>query len=466
MTAATSTPSTGAILAVLFTGVLMGALDIAIVGPALPALRAEFGVDERTVAWALTIYVLFNLIGTPIMAKLSDRLGRKLVYTLDVALFAVGSLIVASAQSFDQLLVGRAVQAFGAGGIFPVASAVIGDALPPEKRGRALGMIGAVFGVAFLIGPLLAGALLGFGWRWLFLINLPIAAVLMVASWRVLPAARAATRAPFDWSGLLALTLTLVGLALALNNLDAAALATSVLSPQVWPWLLAASAGLLWTIAAERRAIDPIVKPAWFASGQIRLVAALAATAGLGEAAMVFLPDLAVAALGVTPQAATWMLLPIVLTLAIGAPVMGRLLDHTGPRPIIIAALVMLAAGCFALALLPTTRNLLLGAGVLVGLGLSGLLGAPLRYVLLNEVSALERGASQGLLSLFTSVGMMLSGVLIGGIAASAGGGASGYREAFGLIGIVVVAMVVLSFALANRRAGTVIATEPGAAAP
>jgi MFS family permease len=144
---------------------------------------------------------------------------------------------------------------------------------------------------------------------------------------------------------------------------------------------------------------------------------------------------------------------------------LGRLLDPTGPRPIIIVALVMLACGCFALALLPTTRNLLLGAGVLVGLGLSGLLGAPLRYVLLNEVSAQERGASQGLLSLFTSVGMMLSGVLIGGIAASAGGGTAGYREAFGLIGIVVVAMVVLSFALANRRAGNVIGAEPGAAA-
>jgi EmrB/QacA subfamily drug resistance transporter len=465
MTTTPSTASTGPILAVLFTGVLMGALDIAIVGPALPALRAEFGVDERALAWVLTIYVLFNLIGTPIMAKLSDRLGRRLVYTLDVALFAAGSLLVASARSFEQLLVGRAVQAFGAGGIFPVASAVIGDALPPEKRGRALGMIGAVFGVAFLVGPLLAGLLLGFGWRWLFLINLPIAAVLMVASWRLLPAARAAAPSPFDWSGVLALSLTLAGLALALNNLDAAALARSLASAQVWPWLVAASVGLLWTIVAERRAVDPIVKPAWFASGQIRLVAALAAAAGLGEAAMVFLPDLAVVALGVTPQAATWMLLPIVLTLAIGAPVLGRLLDHTGPRPIIIAALVMLALGCFALALLPTTRPVLLGAGVLVGLGLSGLLGAPLRYVLLNEVSAQERGASQGLLTLFTSIGMMLSGVLIGGIAASAGGGASGYREAFGLIGIVTVGMVVMSFALANRRASKVIDAEPGATA-
>jgi MFS family permease len=207
------------------------------------------------------------------------------------------------------------------------------------------------------------------------------------------------------------------------------------------------------------------VKPAWFASKQVRLVAALAAVAGLGEAAMVFLPDLAVAALGITPQAATWMLLPIVLTLALGAPVFGRLLDHVGPRPIILVALVMLAAGCFALALLPTTRMLLVAAGVGVGLGLSGLLGAPLRYVLLNEIAASERGSSQGLLTLFTSIGMMLSGVLIGGIAASAGGGAAGYREAFGLIGLVVVVMILLSFALVNRRAVATVA-QAGALPP
>ena len=96
------------ILLVLFVGVLMGALDIAIVGPALPALRAEFGVDERAISWTFTIYVLFNLMGTPIMAKLSDRLGRRAVYVTDILLFAAGSLVVALAPSLMVLLVGRA----------------------------------------------------------------------------------------------------------------------------------------------------------------------------------------------------------------------------------------------------------------------------------------------------------------------------------------------------------------------
>ena len=154
------------VLLVLFLGVLMGALDIAIVAPALPSIQAFFGVGARVLTWTFTIYVLFNLIGTPLMAKLSDTYGRRSIYTLDVTLFALGSLIVAlsPANMFAMLLVGRAMQGFGAGGIFPVASAVIGDTFPPEKRGGALGLIGAVFGLAFLVGPILGGVILTVHW--------------------------------------------------------------------------------------------------------------------------------------------------------------------------------------------------------------------------------------------------------------------------------------------------------------
>ena len=234
--------SSTAILAVLFVGVLMAALDIAIVGPALPAMRAQFGVDERAIAWVFTIYVLFNLIGTPIMAKLSDRAGRRIVYAVDVALFAIGSLLVAQAGSFGVLLAGRAIQAFGAGGIFPVASATIGDVLPPEKRGAALGLIGAVFGVSFLLGPLLAAALLAFSWRWLFLINLPIAVVLLIASLRLLPSKPATEPKPFDWGGTLLLSATLAALAIGLSHVDSAHLASSLGSSGVAGPVLAASA--------------------------------------------------------------------------------------------------------------------------------------------------------------------------------------------------------------------------------
>jgi MFS family permease len=103
------------ILLVLFIGVLMGALDIAIVGPALPAIRAAFKVDDRAISWIFIIYVLFNLVGTPLMAKLSDTFGRRSIYVMDVVLFAFGSLVVALAQNFAMVLIGRSIQGLGAG---------------------------------------------------------------------------------------------------------------------------------------------------------------------------------------------------------------------------------------------------------------------------------------------------------------------------------------------------------------
>ena len=141
------------LMALLLMGVLMGALDLAIVGPALPAIQAEFGLSSRALAWLFNLYVLGQLVGTPILAKLSDRIGPRPVYISSTLLFALGSLLLVIAPGTEWLFIGRAVQGFGAAGIFPVAVKVIGDVFPPEKRGGALGLLGAVFGLAFLIGP-------------------------------------------------------------------------------------------------------------------------------------------------------------------------------------------------------------------------------------------------------------------------------------------------------------------------
>ena len=121
------------ILIVLFIGVLMGALDVAIVGPALPAVQASFRVGERALAWVFSIYVLFNLVGTPLIAKLSDLYGRRQVYMLDVGLFALGSAIVAASPDFTIVLIGQVCTGLCRRGIFPVATAVIGVRSPPKS---------------------------------------------------------------------------------------------------------------------------------------------------------------------------------------------------------------------------------------------------------------------------------------------------------------------------------------------
>lgn len=442
------------LLAVLFVGVLMGALDIAIVGPALPAMQAQFGLDSRDVSWIFSVYVLANLIGTPLMAKLSDFFGRRAIYSLDVSLFAIGSLVVASSQGlglFWVLLLGRAIQGFGAGGIFPVASAVIGDTFPPEKRGGALGLIGAVFGMAFLIGPIIGGVLLGFGWQWLFLINLPIAAVVIGLAWRLLPHTRVAGVGGFDWAGMLTLALALGSLAYGLNEIDTTRFWTSLTSVDVLPWL--ALSVLAWAalIVIEQRADHPVFPTHLFGRRQLALGYTLTAGAGLGEASLVFIPSLAVVALGVHAAEASYLLLPVVLAMAVGSPLAGRLLDRLGSRTVILTGISVMSLGMLLLSQASESLPAFIGAGVLIGLGMSALLGAPIRYVTLNETTPQERSSAQGLVAVFTSLGQLVGSAVVGAVAASAAGTTAGYDAAFGLIGVLGVMLLAPAVLLKSR---------------
>uniref|UniRef100_A0A7C1FHR5 MFS transporter n=1 Tax=Caldilinea aerophila TaxID=133453 RepID=A0A7C1FHR5_9CHLR len=441
------------VLWVLFFGVLMAALDIAIVGPALPAIKTAFAVDERSLAWVFNAYVLTNLIGTPLMAKLSDRHGRRLIYVLDIGLFAVGSALVMSAPSFPWVILGRGVQGLGAGGIFPVAAAVIGDTFPPEKRGGALGLIGAVFGLAFIVGPIVGGLLLLLGWHWIFAINLPIALVLGVAAWRMLPSAQRSVQTAFDWAGMIVLAVLLMALAFGLNQIDTADPLRSLRSLQVWPFLLLASGLLPIFLRAERRANDPIFRPGLLATRQLRLASALAFGAGLGEVAVLFLPSLAVTAFAVSESRASFMLLPLVFALFIGSPAVGRLLDQIGSRWVIVSGSGLLTLGMGLLGFYGASLWVYYAAGVFVGLGLASLLGAPIRYIMLNEVAVTERAAAQAAATLFTSVGQLVGAALVGAVIASMGGGLSGYSAAYLTIGVVALVLTMLAVGLKPRSA-------------
>jgi MFS family permease len=436
------------LLIVLFAGVLIGALDISIVGPALPAIGAGFDVDTRALAWVFNTYVLVYLIAAPLMGRLSDRYGRYPVYASSLALFGAGSVLIAISPSFELLLTGRVVQAVGAAGLFPIASAVIGDVMPAHQRGRALGLIGAVFGVAFLLGPLLGGLLLRWGWQWLFLVNVPIVAVLLWQCRAVLPhMPGGAARPRFDWAGTLALTVMLGSFAWAVTQLDGDDLLRSALAPDVLLFLVVAIVAMPLFWAAVKKAADPVLPPELLRRPQLRLVGALATAAGLVEAGMVFLPAIAILAIGVEPATASLMMLPLVLALLLGAPSAGHLLDRIGARPVIQVGLALTGAGLvvFAVPALTLTLPVFYLAGVLVGLGLSGLLGAPLRAVMLREAGESHRGAGQGLLTLCLSTGRLVGAALIGGTAAAAADELGGYRQALLLLAVVIAAALLAS---------------------
>jgi MFS family permease len=192
-----------------------------------------------------------------------------------------------AAPTYALALAGRAIQGLGAGGIFPVASAVIGDTFPPEKRGSALGLIGAVFGIAFLIGPIIGGVLLLLGWQWLFLINLPIALALIGAGARLLPSIRAAASRPFDWGGTVVLGVLLASLAVALSDLaylldeaSVSSLVNAISASSTWFLLVLALALVPLFLQIERRADDPVLDLNLFRNRQIALAGALSFGAG------------------------------------------------------------------------------------------------------------------------------------------------------------------------------------------
>lgn len=440
------------ILFLLFVGVFMGSLDIGIVGPALPSIQTYFLVNERVLSWVFTIYILFFMIGTPLMAKLSDIYGRKSIYILNILLFAIGSLITITSISFEMLLLGRAVQGIGAGGIFPVANAFIGDIYPPEKRGGALGILSSVWGLSSVLGPVLGGLLLNYSWQLLFIINLPIAALVLIGSLKILPENIKNRNIQFDWYGLIVLGSLVTSLAYGLNQIDTSNFISSILSLSVWPYLIFSIllVPLLWKV--EKRASDPLLQVNLFKSREVKLINTIMVGTGLIQAATVFVPAFVITSLSFKTTTASLMVIPIVLTMAIGAPIIGRLLDKFGSRNIMLTGAFSMVIGLFIIALYPKSLYLFILAGILVGIGLSTAIGSPPRYIMLVESPPKDRASGQALINIITSVGQLMGGALIGAVVGSYAGAILGYQFAFIVMVFVAIIMMLLSLGLKSKK--------------
>lgn len=434
------------LLGALFLGTLLAALDIAIVGPALPALAETFGLDERARMWVFGVFVLANLAGLPIATALSDRSGRRKVYLGAILLFATGTLVTIFSQSFAVLLIGRTLQGFGASGIFPVATAVVGDVYPQNRRGRAVGILGAVFGLAFLIGPIIGGIMLALtSWRWLFSLLLPLAAAVFVTGMRTVPDTRSENPRSPDLVGTALLIGALVFVAFGLNRIDSTALWTSLKDLTIGPPILL---GVLLAIAfviSQRRVADPLVRPSLMAKRAVQIVCLLAVGAGLVEATFVYLPSYAVDAFGVTRSQASYLLMPLVLSMAVASPVAGRRLDRVGAAKVLGPGSLLLGIGLLVMAFAGSLMIHVLGT-ILLGLGLAGVLGSSVSYVLLREAGSDERAVAQGLSTIALTIGQMTGAAMVGALAAS--GTVGGYQNAFLVIGVIVLAMAVSAVGL------------------
>src|SRR2546429_3207681 len=249
------------IVVAVMLGLFVAALDQTVVGTALPRIVTELHGNE-IYTWAFTAYLLTATISGPIYGKLSDLFGRRPVLLFALAVFLIGSLLSGLSREMWQLVAFRALQGLGAGALFPIALAVIGDMFSPAERGKYQGFVGAVFGLASLIGPAIGGVITDtVGWQWVFFVNLPVGAVVFAVIWRTLPRVRpSAARPRIDYLGATVLVAALVPILVGLTNKQSGNLA----DPAVGGLILAGLPITALFVWAEPRASKPIRPPELF----------------------------------------------------------------------------------------------------------------------------------------------------------------------------------------------------------
>ncbi|MFL6081419.1 MAG: MFS transporter, partial [Ornithinibacter sp.] len=240
----------------LMLGMLVASISQTIVGPAMPRIVAELGGMDHY-SWVATAAMLVSAITVPIVGKLSDLYGRRGFYLAGLGVFMVGSVVSGFAGSFWMLVLGRAIQGLGMGTVMPLSQTIIGDIIPARQRGKYQGLMGAVFGVTSVAGPLAGGFITDhFGWRWLFFAAVPIGLVTTAVIARFLHLPHERREARIDYLGITTLTVALVSLLLA-TSLGGTTWAWG--SPEILGLYAMGVVTLIAFVLVERRAEEPVI---------------------------------------------------------------------------------------------------------------------------------------------------------------------------------------------------------------
>jgi EmrB/QacA subfamily drug resistance transporter len=324
------------ILFAVLLGLFLGALDQTIVGPALPTIVTKLAGNDIYV-WAVTIYLLTSTISVPFWGKLSDIYGRKPMFMIGITIFLIGSALSGLSQNMTELIAFRGFQGIGAGSLFPIALATIGDLFTPAERGKYQGLFGAVFGIAFIVGPLVGGFLTeNIAWNWIFYVNIPIGLVSLFFISRLLPTVKtkAATR-NFDILGGVIFTIATAFLLVGLTEKGQTDSATHALynwtDPVVGGFILIAAIGIALFIWAESRAKEPIVPLNLFRNrtyAASMVATFFAAFAFFG--AIIFLPRWFQIVQGYSPTNSGLAALPLMVGLIFSSIASGLIVARTG----------------------------------------------------------------------------------------------------------------------------------------
>jgi EmrB/QacA subfamily drug resistance transporter len=411
------------ILIAILLALFLSALDQTIVGTALPTIVTQLH-GNNYYTWVVTIYLLTATISGPIYGKLSDLFGRRPMVMIGVSLFLVGSALSGLSQEMWQLVAARGLQGLGAGAIFPIALAVIGDLITPAERGKYQGLFGAVFGISALIGPALGGFLTdNVGWHWVFFVNLPIGVVALFIIWRLLPPIKHPERArSIDYLGSAVFTAALVPILIGLTNKQT----MDWTNPQVGGLVLLGlvlSAVFVWV---ESRASEPILPLSLFRNRSITVSLIAVFLAGFGFfGAIIFVPRWFQVVLGSSATESGYQILPLLAGLIISSVVSGQVISRTGRyRWIIVISMAFLSVGLLLMTQLNGQTSLpqMWFWMVIAGIGIGPTLAA-FTIVVQNAAPFAQLGAATGALTFFRqvggTVGLAIGGTLFGSALAS-----------------------------------------------
>ncbi|MFI5258352.1 MAG: MDR family MFS transporter [Candidatus Limnocylindrales bacterium] len=391
----------GAIMLALF----LGALDQTIVGPVLPKISTQLnGADFYT--WVVTSYLVTSTAAIPIYGKLSDYFGRKPMLVVGISIFLVGSALSGLSQTMAELILFRGIQGIGAGALFPISLAVIGDLFTPAERGKYQGLFGGVFGIAFLIGPFLGGVLTdNISWHWIFFVNLPVGAISLYLIARLLPTHRKeGARFNLDLPGVITFTFSVVPVLIALTIAETG----SWTDPAVLGWFATGLLFLLAFIFAETRAEEPMIPLSLFRNRTFAVSAGATFLAVFGFSTLIiFLPLWFQIVQNASTTASGYDLFPFLIGLIVSSIAAGQMVSRTGRYKTLIAiSLVTMTVGlAFFVNLRADTPTPVLWAWMLVaGIGVGPSM-AIFTLIVQNDVSFDMLGTATSDLTLIRQIG-------------------------------------------------------------
>ncbi|GAA1950157.1 MDR family MFS transporter [Nocardioides panacihumi] len=405
-----------AAFALIAGGMLLAALDSTIVSTALPTIVGDLGGASH-LSWVVTAYMLTETVATALGGKLGDLYGRKTIFMVSIVIFVGASALAGASGSMTWLIVARAIQGLGGGGLTVTATAMIADIIPLRDRGKYQGALGAVFGVTTVIGPFLGGVFTdNLSWRWVFYVNVPIAIVILIGAVKLLPSVKGDGRPVIDYWGITWITAasTMLVLGTTWGGSEYAWGSATIIG-----LFVGAAVALVLFVWAESRAASPILPLRLFRANVFTVSCVLSFIVGFAlMGTMTYLPTFMQYCLGVSATASGVRTFPMVVGLLVASIVAGNVVSTTGRYKIfpIVGGAVM-AVGAYLLSRLDqhsgvwATSVAMLVLGVGIGLSMQVLV-----LIVQNTVEYADLGVATSAVSFFRTMGSTFGAAVLGSV--------------------------------------------------